>query len=86
MGLIVALLRKGADVNAVNNNGVTPIMLTRDPMIIRLLLSYGAEEKLGDGDEDEYKNFLWERIVKEQSLKTRGLAFLRGRETGLHHR
>ena len=80
--LIKALLRGGADVNAVDN-GVTPIMLTRDPMIVLLLLIEGAKIELGDDEEGEYKNELWKRVVADEFEKVRSLAYMRGREMGL---
>ena len=82
MELIEALLRGGADVNAIEN-GVTPIMLTRDYMIIRLLLIEGANIELGDDEEGVYKNYKWNDIVAEEFEKVRGLAYMRGREMGL---
>ena len=82
MELIEALLRGWADVNAVDN-GVTPIMLTRDPMIIRLLLMKGANIKLGDDEEGVYKNELWNATVADEYEKVSGLAYMLGREMGL---
>ena len=75
-------MRDGADVNAVDN-GVTPIMLTRDPMIIRLLLMNEANIELGDDEEGVYKNVLWNGIVADEFEKVRGLEYMRGREMGL---
>ena len=77
--LVDALVLKGAEVNRVDREGYTPIMLTEDPRLIQLLLLLGADINRGD---ERRKSQKWKSIVnvvKQTSI----LDFVNDREVGL---
>ena len=78
--LVEALVANGAEVNRLDDEGCTPIMLTEDPGLIRQLYLVKADPDLGNA---EHKSERWWSIVNEVCTKKRGLEYVHEREMGI---